>query len=82
MTTVIISSLRNTPGRRRSAAGRCGSPQRGAFGHQAGGEEAPQRHHQLARQGDDGDALDAAFLSADALLEPQAQGTVGLMAQP
>ena len=30
----------------------------GPLGDQAGGEVAPQRHHQLARQGDDGDALD------------------------
>ena len=30
-----------------------------ALGHEAGGEIAPERHDQLARQGDDGDALDA-----------------------
>ena len=31
----------------------------GSFGDQAGCEIAPERHHQLARQGHDGDALDA-----------------------
>src|SRR5258708_33105943 len=53
-----------------------------AHGHDAVLEEAPQRHHQLARQGDDGDAPDAALLIADACVEPAAQRTAGLMASP
>src|SRR5712692_9313733 len=60
---------------------RCGTQER-ALGHDAVPEEAPQRHHQLARQGDDGDAPDAALLIADACVEPAAQRTAGLMASP
>jgi hypothetical protein len=45
-------------------------------------EEAPQRHHQLARQGKDGNASDATLLIADALLASAAQRTARLVASP
>ena len=52
------------------------------FGDQSGGEIAPQRHHQLACQGDDGDALDPFARVCRALTEPAAESTVRLMLQP
>jgi hypothetical protein len=51
----------------------------GASGHQADGQVAPQRNHELACQRHDGDAADPAFGVADTLAEPLAQFTVGLM---
>src|SRR4029453_2097419 len=49
---------------------------------QAGGEKAPQRHHQLARQRDDGDALHPFAGARRALTEPAAERAVRLMSQP
>src|SRR5207244_439120 len=54
----------------------------GTFGHQAGREIAPQRHHQLARQGDDGHAPDPAAGVEGALPEPMCERAVRLMPQP
>src|SRR5258708_2857551 len=51
-------------------------------GHQASGEEAPQRDDQLARKGHDGNAAHAAALVADAGVEPAAELTVPRMLQP
>src|SRR5213083_1259873 len=52
------------------------------FGHEPGGEIAPQRHDQLARQGDDGNALDPAAGAGRAGPEPLAERAVRLMQQP
>ena len=51
----------------------------GAGGHQADGQVAPQRNHELACHCHDGDAADPAFGVADALAEPLAQFALGLM---
>src|SRR5919108_264673 len=56
--------------------------QHGAFGNDAGGQIAPQRHHQLARQRHNGDTPDAPLDVAHPLAEPARQGTVGLMNRP
>src|SRR5882724_12907950 len=53
-----------------------------ALGHEAGREIAPERHHQLARQGDDGDALDALAGIERALAVLQGELAVRLMPQP
>src|SRR5262245_51600821 len=53
-----------------------------SLGDQSGGEIAPQRHHQLACQGDDGDAPDALAGVRRALPEPAAESAVWLMLQP
>ena len=53
-----------------------------SFGDQSGGEIAPQRDHQLARQCHNSDPSDASLGLADALGEPLAQRTVRLMADP
>src|SRR5215207_4864755 len=54
----------------------------GPFGEEPGGEIAPQRHHQFARQGDDGDAPDAAARAGRAPKELAAERAVRLMSQP
>src|SRR5580704_2206834 len=54
----------------------------GAVGDDAGLEIAPQRHHQLARHRDDGDASHPAFGVAHPRLEPSAQLAVGLPEDP
>ena len=54
----------------------------GAARHHPGLQIAPQRHSQFARQGDDHDPLEAALGVADALVEPLAERTAGLVAQP
>jgi hypothetical protein len=56
--------------------------QHGAGGNDTGREIAPQRHHQLARQGDDGNAPDASLEIAHPLAEPARQRTVGLVDRP
>lgn len=56
--------------------------QHSAGGHDAGGQIAPQRHHQLACQGNKGDAPDVSFDVADPLAEPARQCAVGLMNRP
>src|SRR5262249_18714551 len=54
-----------------------------ALRQQPGRQIAPQRHHQLARQGDDEDALQPAALgSGQAGVEPAAERAVRLMPQP
>src|SRR5208282_3154561 len=58
------------------------SLENGTLRYHAGLQVAPQGHQQLARQGHDGDAPDAALDGADPLAEPDAQGAVGLVAQP
>ena len=50
------------------------------LGHKPGGEVAPQRHDQLARQRDNGDAPGALAGVDRAGAEPAAEGAVGLMA--
>src|SRR5258708_36430731 len=68
---------------RRKARGRSEARvQHGAGRHQAGGEVSPQRDHQLACQGHDGDAADAALEVADPLTEPAGQLAAGLMPHP
>ena len=47
-----------------------------------GGNKSPERHQQLARQGDDRDALDAAAAIPHFLRVPDAQGAGWLVAQP
>src|SRR6516164_6791500 len=54
----------------------------GAGWHQAGFEIAPQRHQELACERHDGDTPHAPLAIADALAEGDAQGAVGLIAQP
>jgi hypothetical protein len=49
---------------------------------QAGLEITPERNQELARHGQDGDAPDAALHGADPLAQLDAQGAVGLVAQP
>jgi len=49
---------------------------------QTGLKIAPQRHQELAGERHDGDAAHPPFLLADALTEPDAEGTAGLVAQP
>ena len=49
---------------------------------ETGGYVFPQRHEQLARQGDDERLLNAPAIGLDALFEPQRQGRSGLMAAP
>src|SRR5579863_10294206 len=44
------------------------------------GHVFPQRHEQLARQGDEQRLLDAPAIGLDAIFEPQRQGRFGLMA--
>lgn len=56
--------------------------QHGAGGDDTGGEIAPQCHHQLARQGDDGNAPDASFDVAHPLAEPARQRAVRLVHSP
>ena len=57
--------------------------EQGSFGHQAGCEVAPERHHQLACQGHDGDALVAlAGIVVGAAAEPSGERTLRLMPQP
>jgi len=46
------------------------------------GHVFPQRHEQLARQGDEQRLLDAPAIGLDAIFEPQRQGRFGLMAAP
>src|SRR5215204_5024665 len=58
------------------------TPCHGPFGEEPGGEIAPQRHHQFARQGDDGDAPDAAARAGRAPKELAAERAVRLMSQP
>src|SRR6202008_1119840 len=66
---------------RRLRSLRCGL-EHGPLRHEAGGQEAPQRHDQLTRQRNDGDASDAAAALAGSLVEPAAEGAPGLMSQP
>lgn len=54
----------------------------GIGGHEAGGEKAPERDDQLARECHDGDAAHAAALVADAGLKPATEGALGLMHEP
>jgi hypothetical protein len=56
--------------------------QHGADGDDAGGQIAPQRHHQFARQGDNGNTPDASFEIAHALVEPARQRACWLMNSP
>ena len=56
--------------------------QHGAGGNDAGGQIAPQRDHQLARQRDNGDPADASLEVAHAVAEPARQCAVGLMNYP
>ena len=57
--------------------------EQGSFGDQAGCEVAPERHHQLARQRHDGDALVAlAGIVVGAAAEPSGERTLRLMPQP
>src|SRR5512147_354752 len=56
--------------------------QHGAGGNDTGGQIAPQRHHQLARQRHNGNTPDAPLDVAHPLAEPARQGTVGLMNRP
>src|ERR1017187_10640141 len=51
-------------------------------GHKTGCEVTPKRHHQLARQGHNGDALGALAGIERALPEPSAELAVRLMPQP
>jgi hypothetical protein len=53
-----------------------------AFRNQAGREKAPQRHHQLARQGDDGNAFDAFAGVGRAFAVPTGECAVGLVDEP
>jgi hypothetical protein len=50
--------------------------------HKPGGEIAPQRHYQLARQGDDADALGALAGIGGTAAEPTAEFAFRLMPQP
>src|SRR5262245_59948477 len=59
-----------------------GRAQHGAFGHHAGLEIAPQRHHQLAGERHDADAPDAPLEAAHPLMEPARQLAAGLMPDP
>ena len=68
-------------GRRRlqsGSGGRHDSP----LDDETGGHVFPQRHEQLARQGDEQGLLDAPAIGLDAIFEPQRQGRFGLMAAP
>src|SRR5207245_4599780 len=56
--------------------------QQGAGGDHTGREIAPEYHHQLARQDDDGNAPDASFEIAHSLAEPARQRAVRLMDRP
>lgn len=56
--------------------------QHGADRDDAGGQVAPQRYHQLARQRDNGNAPDASFEVADPFAEPARQCAIGLMNRP
>jgi hypothetical protein len=53
-----------------------------SLGHQAGCDIAPVRHHQLARQGHDGDALEALASVERAMVEPSAERAFRLVPQP
>jgi hypothetical protein len=52
------------------------------LGNEAGGDVAPQRHDQLARQCNDGDTFGALAGIDGAGAEPEAERAVGLMAKP
>src|ERR1700750_2328902 len=52
------------------------------IGNKSGGEIAPQRHDQLARQRDDGDTFGALAGASRAGTEPLAERAVWLMAKP
>src|SRR5215831_19645417 len=54
----------------------------GAFRNEAGGKKTPQRHHQLARQGDNRDPPDPFARVRRALAEPFAQRALRLVPQP
>ncbi len=54
----------------------------GALGDDAGLQIAPQRHHQLARQSDDGDAPNPSLGVADPRLEPARERAAGLPVDP
>src|SRR6516164_5024917 len=54
----------------------------GVFRNEAGGEKTPQRHHQLARQGDNRDPPNPFARVRRALAEPFAQRALGLMLKP
>src|SRR5947207_9816201 len=54
----------------------------GALRHQPGGEIAPQRHDQLAREGDDRNAPEPLAGVERALEEPAAECALRLMLQP
>ena len=56
--------------------------QHGADGNNAGRQVAPQRHHQLACQSDNGNSPDASLDVTHPLAEPARQGAVGLMNRP
>jgi hypothetical protein len=71
LTSVVIARDRSRSGTQHSA-GR----------DNAGGQVAPQRHHQLAGQGDNGNAPDASLEIAHAFAEPARQRAVGLMDCP
>src|SRR5207245_11257312 len=51
-------------------------------GHHAGLEITPECHHELARDGDDGDAPRPALEVAHPLMEPAGQFAAGLVAKP
>ena len=70
------------PGERRRGRSAAGRAQHGAVGHDAGFQIAPERHHQFAGQGDQGDLADTALQGAHTLDEPPAQVAVGLVAEP
>src|SRR5512142_782695 len=81
---------RRPPGSNRSVAIRsaglrlvwCLRLEDGALRNDALGRIAPERHQQLTGERHDRDSADPPSTWADALAEPDAQGGVGLMAQP
>jgi len=54
----------------------------GALWHGSGVQEAPEGDDELARQGNDHDAFEAAGRDTDAVVEPSGERAVGLPMQP
>src|SRR5215831_4080610 len=76
----ILRGARLTPWRARASSVLCFHGC--ALRNEPGGEITPQRHNQLARQRDDGDALGAPASIGRTGAEPVAEGAVRLMAEP
>src|SRR6185295_13155114 len=76
----ILCGARRQPRRRLCVFLLC--LQRGTGRNEAGGEVAPQRHHQFARQRNDGDAPGALAGVGDTGVEPAAEFAFRLMPQP